>query len=121
MSRNNPNDTRKPATRKPAPATPNAATVAAPATPDYNGPRIEFAFGAAGRPDAARIAAVAAAYDLLAEQVAKMPAPRAGVPPRNASTRIRAAYAADDAARMAAFDLLRAAVANGRGRNNSDA
>ena len=96
----------------------SAATVAAPATPDYNGPRVEFAFGTAGRPDAARIAAVAAAFDLLADAVARMAAPKATVPPRNASPRVRAAFAADDAARMAAFDLLRTAVANGRGRSN---
>lgn len=110
-------------------ATPKVAPKATPRTPRGShapnltagaivGPRIEFAFGSAGRPDSATVAAVSAAFDILADIVGRAPAPRPAVAPRNAPKGVRVAYAAHNAARTAAFDLLRTAVANGRARNN---
>lgn len=96
----------------------NAAAVDVPTVTVADGPILSFGFGRRGRPDAATVAAIGAAFDILASLVARMPDPKPTALPRKATPRVRAAFAADDAAVLAAHALIRTAVANGRARSN---
>jgi hypothetical protein len=90
------------------------ATVATADTAAVAGPRFALAWGTAGRPDSSRAATVAVAFDMLAYAVARIPAPKSPTVPRGVSPRVAAAIRADHAAELAAYNLLRTAVANGR-------
>ena len=111
---------RNSAARKGRKSTPAAAVTADPtiiataADAAVAGPRFSLVWGTRGRPEATRAETIAAAYDLLATAVRTIPAPKPPTIPRNVSPRVAAAIRADHAATVAAYDLLRAAVANGR-------
>jgi hypothetical protein len=88
----------------------NAATVAAPVATDAAAtPVITLGFGSAGRPSASDVAARDEAATMLREAIRALMAPAPAVAPRNASPRVRAAFAADNAAVAAAFALIRSA------------
>lgn len=103
MTRNANNNNGTPATATAAAATPTAAPRKG-ATPTA---RLALVWGTAGRPSADRAEIVASVNAQLAAALATVKRPTPATVPAGSSQRVRAAVAADNAAAMAAYNLLR--------------